>query len=221
MKKFLKFMVIGLIVIAIIVGWCCKKAGTLLNDVECDSTDTLCCCPPKLVYIQPYDNEAYFDGLWSELQDDINKLMPGADYTVEPLPVKQIPKSAFYAPRNRYRADKIIALQKTEYKDCDDVVVIGVTKKDISTSIHGQKDYGIMGLSYQPGNSCVVSSYRVPNRKDFHKVVLHEFLHSRGLPHCPKDDPQCYMKDAKGKGNVVKQKYLCESCKMTLKHIKL
>lgn len=204
-----------LFVVALLAS--CEKNGVKNNSTE-NSVDTLCCCPHRFVYIQPYDNESYFAGLWSELQNDIDNLMPDAGYAVESLPAKNIPQSAYYAPRKRYRADKIIALQKEEYKDCDDIVIIGVTRKDISTSLHGQKDYGIMGLSYRHGNgnSCVVSSYRVPDRKNLHKVVLHEFLHSYGLPHCQKDDPQCYMKDANGKGNIAIQKYLCESCKKKL-----
>lgn len=199
------------------MGVSCENTCKQVDDGGCDTADTLYSCPPKIVYIQPYDNESYFAGLVSELQGDIDSLMPKAGYVVEPLPVKQMPQSAYYAPRKRYRADKIIAIQKAEYKGYDDLIVIGMTRKDISTSVHGQKDYGIMGLSYNPGNSCVVSSYRVPDRRNLHKVVLHEFLHSRGLPHCRKDDPKCYMKDAKGKGNLAIQKYLCESCKKRLK----
>lgn len=195
----------------------CEKAGKTENGMEADS----CCCPNTVVYIQPYDNETYFARLCNELQKDIDELMPEVDYAVESLPEKQMPKSAYYAPRNRYRADKIIALQREEYKNCNDIVIIGVTRKDISTTVRGYTDYGIMGLSYKPGNSCVVSSYRIPDRKNLHKVVLHEFLHSRGLPHCQKDDPRCYMKDAKGKGNIAIQEYLCESCKKTLQSIKL
>lgn len=199
----------------------CDNIGTGAQDPEIVTFDTICSCPERLVYILPYDNEAYFAGLSAELQKNLDELMPEAGYNVEPLPEKPLPQSAYYAPRNRYRADIIIALQREEYKNNDDMVVIGVTRKDISCTVHGQKDYGIMGLSYKPGNSCVVSSYRIPERKNLHKVVLHEFLHSRGLPHCPKDDPRCYMKDAKGKGNVAKQKYLCEACKKTIKRIKL
>lgn len=212
MKKFIGFILL----ITTFICVSCEKGRMSVNETSAN--------PPfssshKIVYIQPYDNEAYFAGLCGELQNDIHELMPKAGYAVEPLPEVEIPQSAYYAPRKRYRADKIIALQKAEYKDCADLVIIGVTTKDISTTAHGKKDYGIMGLSYIPGNSCVISSYRISNRKNLHKVVLHEFLHSRGLPHCQIDDPQCYMKDAKGKGNVAIQKYLCESCKKKLETI--
>lgn len=196
---------------------CGGKTEQSKDDAKSVCADDECCCPRKIVYIQPYDNEAYFAGLVDELQKDIDELMPNADYAVEALPVKPIPRSAYYAPRNRYRADKIVALQAREYLGNRDIVIIGVTRNDISTTVHGHEDYGIMGLSRNPGNSCVVSSFRVHGRENLHKVVLHEFLHSRGLPHCKKDDPHCYMKDAKGKGNVAIQTYLCESCKGWLK----
>lgn len=205
MKKVITLMIAMLMGVAIVFGLTDCKHTTDNEDCVTVNVDTLCCCPHKFVYIQPYGDESYFDGLYSELQDDINALMPEAGYAVESLPAKPMPQSAYYAPKKRYRADKIIALQKAENKDCDEGVVIGVTKKDISTTIHGQKDYGIMGLSYRPGNSCIVSSYRVRDKKNLHKLLLHEFLHSRGLPHCQKNDPRCYMKDAKGKGNVAIQ----------------
>lgn len=197
----------------------CGKTTSPTNSTGNDPIDAACCCPSKIVYIQPYDTESGITSLCKELQNDLYELMPEADYAVESLPVKPIPQSAYYAPRNRYRADKIIALQRAEYKGYNNIVIMGVTKKDISTTVHGYKDYGIMGLGYKPGNSCVVSSFRIPDKKNLHKVVLHEFLHSRGLPHCQKDDPLCYMKDAKGKGNVAIQQYLCPSCKKNLQRI--
>lgn len=219
MKKIISISAVMLTGMTFVLGLTACKSSTSDGNYVIEHVDTLCCCPHKFVYIQPYGDESYFNGLDSELQEDIYALMPEAGYAVEILPAKPIPPSAYYAPKKRYRADKIIALQEAEYKDDHDVTVIGVTCRDISTTIHGQKDYGIMGLSYSPGNSCVVSSYRVRDRKNLHKVVLHEFLHSRGLPHCPKDDPQCYMKDAKGKGNIVKQKYLCKSCQGNLQRL--
>jgi len=48
-------------------------------------------------------------------------------------------------------------------------------------------------------------------RNDF---ILHEFMHTYyGSKHCPNDDPTCFMKDAKGKGDFKVQDKLCNSCK--------
>ncbi len=80
--------------------------------------------------------------------------------------------------------------------------------------IHNTKNYGIMGLSYCPGNVCVVSDHRIKTKSMVWKLMLHEFCHAfYGAKHCPNDDPKCFMKDAKGKGNVEVQNWLCDSCK--------
>lgn len=42
--------------------------------------------------------------------------------------------------------------------------MIGITQKDISTSKGQYADWGIMGLAYRPGNSCVASYYRLPSK---------------------------------------------------------
>ena len=71
-----------------------------------------------------------------------------------------------------------------EHGGNDEIVTIGLMHRDISTSIHGQYNYGIMGLSFRSGDACVVSTFRLKRKDDLWKVTIHEFLHSRGLPHC-------------------------------------
>jgi hypothetical protein len=39
---------------------------------------------------------------------------------------------------------------------------------------------------------------------------MHAFY---GAKHCPKDDPKCFMVDAKGKGNFAIQDRLYDSCR--------
>ena len=98
-------------------------------------------------------------------------------------------------------------------------VTIGLTHRDISTSIHGQYNYGIMGLSFRPGDACVVSTFRLKRKDDLWKVTIHEFLHSRGLPHCKKNAPKCLMQDAHGKNTFYMKHGLCEDCKNSLRMI--
>ena len=83
-----------------------------------------------------------------------------------------------------------------EHGGNDEIVTIGLTHQDISTSIHGHYNYGIMGLSFRPGDACVVSTFRLKRKDDLWKVTIHEFLHSRGLPHCKTNAPKCLMQDA-------------------------
>ena len=99
------------------------------------------------------------------------------------------------------------------------IVTIGLTHRDISTSIHGQYNYGIMGLSFRPGDACVVSTFRLKRKDDLWKVTIHEFLHSRGLPHCKKDDLKCLMQDAHGKNTFYMKNELCQDCQKSLKNI--
>lgn len=78
----------------------------------------------------------------------------------------------------------ILKMLHEEHGGNDEIVTIGLTHRDISTSIHGQYNYGIMGLSFRPGDACVVSTFRLKRKDDLWKVTIHKFLHSRGLPHC-------------------------------------
>ena len=85
-----------------------------------------------------------------------------------------LPQSAYYKPRNRYRADSLINYlwQRSTTKS----VLIGLTNKDISTTKGKIDDWGIMGLAYCPGHSCVVSTYRLDKSKlneQLFKVAIH------------------------------------------------
>ena len=124
-----------------------------------------------------------------------------AEVTV--LPAMDFPKSTYYAPRKRFRADKTIAFLKN-FKPAEFDKILGVTEKDISHTKGEIFDYGIMGLAYRPGKSGVVSTFRC--RKGVSKKIateriikntLHELGHTFGLPHCD-FSPVCLMNDAKG-----------------------
>jgi archaemetzincin len=142
---------------------------------------------------------------------------------------KKIDKSTFINVKSpRYRADKIIRLQKEELTNSD--YIIGLTDKDISTTKYDNfrkvkqpaykyEDWGVMGLGYCPGKSCVVSTFRIKHKKEkitltrLQKVAVHEFGHNLGLPHCPNKD--CVMTDAVESIATVDNAALdlCSKCK--------
>ncbi len=130
---------------------------------------------------------------------------------------QKLPKESYYEPRNRYRADVLIRYLQVHSKTNK---IIGLTHKDISTTIGNYPDWGIMGLAFRPGKSCVVSTFRTfrgaqneqHKKERLKKVVFHEFGHTLGLPHCV-SDKTCLMKDAHGKVSTVDETIdFCTKC---------
>lgn len=128
------------------------------------------------------------------------------------LKPQELPAHAYYAPRNRYRADKLIKWMDAKAERGE--VYVGLTSKDISTTKEKVVDFGVMGLGYRPGRACVISSFRLKNKANFYKVVLHEVAHTAGLPHCP--EKSCFLRDAKGGDPTGEETGFCSSCKSFL-----
>lgn len=129
----------------------------------------------------------------------------------------EFPKGSYYQPRNRYRADSIIKNLKNNIEK--DSVIVGLSEFDISTTKNGIKDWGVMGLGYNPGKSCVVSTFRLSRKnknEQFYKLVLHELGHTEGLPHC--NVKTCLMRDAKGGNPFNEEKSFCNNCKSFLQN---
>ena len=57
-----------------------------------------------------------------------------------------LPESAYYAPRNRYLAAKLLNTIMTLQSSND--MVLGMTTKDISLKYKEHENWGVMGLSY-------------------------------------------------------------------------
>ncbi len=128
------------------------------------------------------------------------------------LEPKDLPKTAFVNVKSpRYRADTLLRILKREMPDSIDYV-IGILNKDISTTKRDAlgnilkpenkyTDWGIFGLAYRPGPSCVLSTFRIKSASKskfierMKKVCMHEIGHNLGLKHCDKH-PKCVMRDA-------------------------
>lgn len=215
MRKTFVTLTVGLIIILMSSCSSWKKTSSTEDD-----SDSLCTCPPESfvhIDLQPFGDFTQKEA--NQLKEELEKhLVPIYLSEIEVLPKKDIPASCLYKPRNRYWAGNILGLLKQQNQGSD-FVTIGLTHRDISTSIHGNYNYGIMGLSFRPGNACVVSTFRLKRKDDLWKVTTHEFLHSRGLPHCKKDNPKCLMQDAHGKNTFYMKNGLCQDCQNSLKSI--
>ena len=131
-----------------------------------------------------------------------------------------LPRSAYYAPRNRYRADSILNYLKRTYPNDH---VVALTSVDISTTKGSVKDWGVFGLGSLQDNVCITSVYRLKNKNAYDrtlKVCLHEIGHTLGLLHCSSGQP-CFMKKGDQTSKTLDKEPLtmCTQCKKNAKRI--
>jgi len=162
------------------------------------------------ISIQPLGGFSVADA--NAVSKELGKIYSGNITVNQPIP---IPASALNYNKTRYRADSLIAYLGR--KTPKGYLTIGLTDKDISTTMGKNKDWGVFGLGFRPGNSCVASLFRLKgsNRKNqLFKVAIHELGHTQGLKHCPVNT--CIMRDAKGKNHLNQLKDFCQNCKPVL-----
>jgi archaemetzincin len=121
------------------------------------------------------------------------------------LPGQPLPRTAYYRPRKRYKADKLLdhlAADVVPASGC--AIVLGVTTADISITTETHADWGILGLAYLDSQVAVISTFRAARKVSRTKMIQrtvktahHELGHALGLPH---DDSVagCMMNDARG-----------------------
>lgn len=177
------------------------------------------------VYLQP------FHGLRKAELDAVSETVRsfyGVD--VRLLPDVGLPASAFYPPRHRYRAERLLTalsrrlddhLHREDARGDEVDRILGLTHADISTTKDSFPDWGILGLADLDGYAGVISTFRCARRahsadhalERFRKVAIHELGHTFGLLHCVQSD-RCLMRDAGGSAlSVDAEDDLCARCR--------
>jgi archaemetzincin len=142
------------------------------------------------------------------------------------MPSLPIPEDSYNQWRKQYNAEVILKRlsDKSAVKFIDkNIPTLMITDADL---YYGRLNF-VFGLEDPSTNSSVVSITRL--RPEFYderpnlvlleertvKEVLHELGHYLGLGHC--SNVECVMSFSPSAGDIdAKQKYFCESCKITL-----
>ena len=170
----------------------------------------------QILYIQPLGDDV-------DAQLVTRSLHEFYGVAVTALPRVPLPKSAWYPPRRRWRAEKLLEFLGPRLPN-DGVRIIGLTAADISTTKGRYTDWGVLGLGDLGGAASVISSFRCARgakdaahaRIRLAKVAVHEIGHTLGLDHCP--TPGCLMNDAEGRVASVDDEYdLCPRCRRLLR----
>jgi archaemetzincin len=143
-------------------------------------------------------------------------------FTTATLEARPLPDSAWYPPRSRYRADRLLDhLTHVIIPGSGCNFIVGFTSVDISTTTDTHEDWGVFGLGTIGGPAAVVSTERLMPRSKAPtwtellgmrtiKVVNHELGHVIGLGHKAGDG--CLMNDANGTIATVDREHgrLCD-----------
>lgn len=175
-----------------------------------------------IIALQPYGS--FSKERLEVVREGLNEAFGLEISVLEPKP---LPAAAWYAPRQRYRAEKLLT-DLDEKVPKNHPIVIGLTTKDISTTKGEHQDWGIFGLGEIAGRTCVVSTFRLGARgadetklRDrLRKVAIHEAGHVMGLEHCTTD--RCVMRDAESSVVTVDSERgkFCDECMKVIREWK-
>lgn len=165
---------------------------------------------PKIIYILPLGNvnQECIDFLKTSIKNFYG-------YNCVVKPKLNLTNDILAGSKTRYEAGKILK----KYNSKENVLLI--TEKDIAHRKGSEfPEWGVFGLGYRPGSTCVISTFRLKKNVSkaklldrLKKVALHEIGHNLGLEHCT-NNKECMMTSASGTVKQVdKEKiWFCKKC---------
>ena len=106
--------------------------------------------------------------LLPKLQKAFDEWLYGA-WKFEIMEPTILPQNSYVKERNRYRVTPILNNQSKLIKGNE--VIIGLTHKDICTSIHGVKDYGIVGIIPDPDRMATEKGRIIANNTNYEELM--------------------------------------------------
>ena len=194
--------------------------AALLLDLGADGTGATAGTAGRVLYVQPLGGCA---GKAQGTEQVVAALRAFYPIEVRVLGCQELPLAAYYPPRKRYRAERLLTFLNQRMPK-DGWRILGLTDVDISTTKDEFPDWGVMGLGELPGTATVVSSFRCRRKarnpahaiERLSKVAVHEIGHTLGLPHCPTRG--CLMEDAMGKVVTTdRERDFCPRCRALAK----
>jgi archaemetzincin len=165
---------------------------------------------PKTVYIQPLGdvNQEYINYIKKSIES-----FYGYDCVVKSK--LNLTNDILAGSKTRYEAGKILK----KYNSKDNILLI--TEKDIAHKKSSEfPEWGVFGLGFRPGTTCVISTFRLKKKVSkvkyldrLKKVALHEIGHNLGLEHCT-NNKECMMTSASGTVKQVDREkiWFCSKC---------